>query len=149
MRARWAIAVAIAVLLLCRLPAGRCQGIGGRVNPPQTAPLLLQLQSTVDRLTRNIFPAVKENFGSCIKDPCVSSNPRRSFVSFLSFVWIVFDLEARCGFGGRGLMLGCCWIVSFRQHDWDHTFNYTKDLDFLGDCADRTPGMRCPFCVSF
>ncbi|XP_064935039.1 ABC transporter G family member 28-like isoform X1 [Musa acuminata AAA Group] len=102
MRARWAIAVAIAVLLLCRLPAGRCQGIGGRVNPPQTAPLLLQLQSTVDRLTRNIFPAVKENFGSCIKDP---------------------------------------------QHDWDHTFNYTKDLDFLGDCADRTPDFSARLCT--
>ncbi|RWW26685.1 hypothetical protein GW17_00008921, partial [Ensete ventricosum] len=73
MLARWAIAVAIAiaVLLLGRLPAGRCQGIGDRVNPPPTAPLLLQLQSTVDSLTRNIFPAVKDNFGFCIKDPCL------------------------------------------------------------------------------
>ncbi|RRT75371.1 hypothetical protein B296_00027444, partial [Ensete ventricosum] len=69
MLARWAIA--IAVLLLGRLPAGRCQGIGDRVNPPPTAPLLLQLQSTVDSLTRNIFPAVKDNFGFCIKDPCL------------------------------------------------------------------------------
>ncbi|THU69271.1 hypothetical protein C4D60_Mb08t12690 [Musa balbisiana] len=103
MRARWAIAVAIAVLLLGRLPAGRCQGIGGQVNPPPTAPLLLQLQSTVDRLTRNIFPAVKDNFGFCIKDP---------------------------------------------QHDWDHTFNYTKDLDFLGDCADRTPDFSARLCTA-
>ncbi|RRT72181.1 hypothetical protein B296_00034782 [Ensete ventricosum] len=106
MRVSWASAYAVAVslalalILLGRLPVGRCQDFSGGINPPPTSPLLWLLNDAVDNLTRNIFPAVKDRFGFCIKDP---------------------------------------------QQDWDQTFNYTNNLDFLRDCATKLPGMGLHF----
>ncbi|XP_064989223.1 ABC transporter G family member 28-like [Musa acuminata AAA Group] len=101
MRVRWAstyadaISVALALILLGRLPVGCCQGFSGGINPPPTSPLLWLLNDAVDNLTSNIFPEVKDRFGFCIKDP---------------------------------------------QEDWDQTFNYTNNMDFLRDCATKFPG---------
>ncbi|URD82215.1 ABC transporter G family member [Musa troglodytarum] len=109
MRVRWAsayavaVSVALALILLGRLPVGRCQGFSGGINPPPTSPLLWLLNDAVDNLTSNIFPEVKDRFGFCIKDP---------------------------------------------QKDWDQTFNYTNNTDFLRDCAIKFPDLSARLCTA-
>lgn len=103
MRVRWAstyadaVSVALALILLGRLPVGCCQGFSGGINPPPTSPLLWLLNDAVDNLTSNIFPEVKDRFGFCIKDPWVFSNPLLIFFCFFFFALGRFDLETRCG----------------------------------------------------